>query len=1075
MFDSSGAWLNATFQQPPSGYPQFDSSTAKFAGGARHVCVCTSSNQTDAAYAGTGAWDTRTSFGVDCQAGYDSCDPSPCQNGGTCADEHGQFSCSCAAGYSGWTCDFAEHMTPTQPLGGTIQAVATFNQDGVLGSISMTQNASDSTAPTTVVVNLQGLLDGPNPWHVHSSPVTIEHNCGRNSTGGHFLEHDKNHGDIWDLGAAMSLLGAEASVDALPGVVNMSATDASLPLSGDQSVIGKSIVIHKKTNNERWVCATIQQVGGAATNGLTEHCSAMATIFEGATADKTLTGGCGGTVGDACTVHCNHGYTTGGQTDYTCTAAGAWEDEDKNSPSVTCTDIDECASSPCVHGECADSTTDHKIAPDVYTCACEEGFFGDNCDADRDECDSNPCENCETNDCCNDGDDAYTCSCKPGYDGDNCATDIDECADQPCQNDATCDDSSTDPHNVEPGAFRCNCVGPYHGDLCDTETDFCRSTPCVNGGTCTGTGDGYSCQCVQGYEGENCDSDIDECASDPCQNEASCAQGIDTYTCSCAQGFHGVNCDASTDNCQSSPCEHVESSCVTTETAYTCTCAAGYVGDNCADTDPCTPTSPCLNDGTCDGSTGSAVCRCALGWHGDVCDAETDECGSNPCANGGTCSDGDNAYTCACDTGHSGDNCEEVVDPCTPNPCQNSGTCSAGDDGSATCTCAAGYFGDLCNTDIDECEPAPCLNGGECSDGVNEYTCACAEGYGGDNCQCGPSDIVSDGECTPCADGKTSNSGKTACEDCAEGFAGTGGTCEQCAAGTKANPPTQSTSCEDCTEAEAGTDGTCAPCEAGKHATNDRTSCDLCGAGQYRSGDDTTGSCVQCPPGSHPNGGSTDCEACDLGKAGDTGTCDACVAGKEGAPNHATSCAECGDGLMSDGTACIACPDGQAASEDHTECVVASQVGESGTCELTTAAMCLVLDSVALLTPVNGKHWNDDAANELTNGFVFDSDDDYIADLFAGPCSADGCGDDGDGGIVVAPLAKGDNSEFTAEIAVDSMDACQGLIDLFTTQLADSTSSLMTCAGGDLDPCWELDPGQTLNAHCIDTTADSGR
>ena len=138
--------------------------------------------------------------------------------------------------------------------------------------------------------------------------------------------------------------------------------------------------------------------------------------------------------------------------------------------------------------------------------------------------------------------------------------------------------------------------------------------------------------------------------------------------------------------------------------------------------------------------------------------------------------------------------------------------------------------------------------------------------------------------------------------------------------------------------------------------------------------------------------------------------------------------------------------------------------------------MCLVLDSVALLTPVHGGHWNGRAANELSEGFVYDMypDNVYIADLAPGPCSADGCGDDGDGGIVVAPLSKGDNSEFTAEIAVDSMDACQALIEMFNAQLADSTSSLMSCDGGGLSPCWELDPDQTVTTHCIDT-ADSGR
>ena len=1073
-FDSdSGALQAAGFQQTPPGYPQFVRSEGKFSNGARYVCVCGSTNQTAAAYVGTGAWDTRTRYGTDCQGFSDACSSNPCQNGAACEDDSlsgSGYTCTCLGGWSGPNCEYAEHMTPTQPIGALIQAVATFNQDGVVGSITLKQDAANSAAPTAVVVHLAGLEDGPNPWHVHNSAVTIPGDCSLYSTGGHFLESSKDHGDIWDLGAAMSLLGAEAAVDAQPGVVNMTATDATLPLSGDQSVIGKSIVIHKHTNNERWVCATITQVGGAATNGFAESCGAMAASFAEATADKTFTGGCDGAAGDACTVHCNPGFTTQGQTDYTCSAAGAWEDEDKQSPSVTCTDINECESSPCVHGACADSTTSHKVAPAIYSCTCEDGYFGDNCDAASDECDSHPCQNCETNDCCTDGDNAYTCACKPGFEGENCATDIDECASEPCQNGATCDDSNTDQHGVEPGVFRCTCVGSYHGELCDTETDFCAPAPCINGGTCTGTEDSYTCQCADGFEGDNCDTDVDECASSPCQNEAPCTQGIATYSCSCQLGFLGTNCDATADNCASSPCQQVGSTCETSETAYTCTCAAGFTGDNCDATDPCTPTNPCLNAGTCDGSTGSAVCTCALGWHGDVCSEDTDECASSPC-NTGTCTDGTNAYTCTCDAGHTGDNCDEVADPCTPSPCANGGDCSAGDAGAAVCACAAGYFGDLCETNVDECEPAPCLNGGECTDGVNAFTCACADGYGGDTCQCGPSDTVSDGQCTACPDGKTSNSDKTACEDCPEGTAGTGGTCEQCTAGTKAVPPTQSTSCEDCTGAEAGSDGTCTACDAGQHAAENHQSCVACDAGKYRSGDDTTGSCVACDAGSQPNGGFTGCVACPVGKAGDTGTCHACEAGKEGAPNHPVTCTDCGDGTSSpDGTACVVCPDGQTATPDHTECVVASQVGESGTCELTGATMCLVLDSVALTGAVpHAKHFSTNAQNELADGFL--SNNTFIAGLYPGPCDANGNCDHG--GIVVAPVGR-DDQAFTAEIAVDSMDACQGLIDLFTSQLADPDSSLNTCSGGDLNPCWELDTAQTLDTHCIDAT-DGGR
>jgi hypothetical protein len=122
---------------------------------------------------------------------------------------------------------------------------------------------------------------------------------------------------------------------------------------------------------------------------------------------------------------------------------------------------------------------------------------------------------------------------------------------------------------------------------------------------------------------------------------------------------------------------------------------------------------------------------------------------------------------------------------------------------------------------------------------------------------------------------------------------------------------------------------------------------------------------------------------------------------------------------------------------------------------------------------VTGKYWNDDAANELADGFVCDSDDDFIANLLSGPCSEDawtGRPDCSDGGIVVdGAMANGDDhNSFTVEFALDSIDACQGLIDMFASQMADPTSALMACDGGDLDPCWDIDPSQTLDTHCID-------
>ena len=52
-------------------------------------------------------------------------------------------------------------------------------------------------------------------------------------------------------------------------------------------------------------------------------------------------------------------------------------------------------------------------------------------------CSSSPCTSngvCQSNS--NQGD--YTCICQPGYEGTNCETDKNECASQPCQNNANC-------------------------------------------------------------------------------------------------------------------------------------------------------------------------------------------------------------------------------------------------------------------------------------------------------------------------------------------------------------------------------------------------------------------------------------------------------------------------------------------------------------------------------------------------------------------------------------------------------------------------------------------------------------
>lgn len=54
-----------------------------------------------------------------------------------------------------------------------------------------------------------------------------------------------------------------------------------------------------------------------------------------------------------------------------------------------------------------------------FRCICQKGFSGDLCDANIDECSSNPCTNGGT---CVDKIDSFKCHCPPGYADTLCQT-----------------------------------------------------------------------------------------------------------------------------------------------------------------------------------------------------------------------------------------------------------------------------------------------------------------------------------------------------------------------------------------------------------------------------------------------------------------------------------------------------------------------------------------------------------------------------------------------------------------------------------------------------------------------------
>ncbi len=92
----------------------------------------------------------------------------------------------------------------------------------------------------------------------------------------------------------------------------------------------------------------------------------------------------------------------------------------------TCSDLDECAGSPC------DENAQCTNLPGSVECACLDGWVGDGSTcADVDECLLEPCA---INAACTNLPGAFECVCLHGWTGDGAAcSDVDECAvDHPC-------------------------------------------------------------------------------------------------------------------------------------------------------------------------------------------------------------------------------------------------------------------------------------------------------------------------------------------------------------------------------------------------------------------------------------------------------------------------------------------------------------------------------------------------------------------------------------------------------------------------------------------------------------------
>ncbi|OWF41210.1 delta-like protein D [Mizuhopecten yessoensis] len=308
---------------------------------------------------------------------------------------------------------------------------------------------------------------------------------------------------------------------------------------------------------------------------------------------------------------------------------------------------EQCEKYPgCMNGTCTKP----------WECICEEGWGGLFCNQDLNFCTHHsPCRNGGI--CTNTGQGSYTCTCQSGFMGTNCEIEMDDCEQQPCQNGGTCQDSGT--------GYKCKCPDGFTGRRCDTLAVSCENEPCKNGAPCENTNTSYRCTCLPGYTGYNCDAEINECAAYPCLNKGRCVDELNGYRCVCAVGFQGQHCEENIVDCKQNTCLN-GGTCRDRINGFECHCIPGFVGSLCQkDVDDC-ELRPCSNGGTCHDKVNDFTCDCLPGFTGKDCRVIKNECENDPCKNGGSCMDLLNDFQCLCLSGFSGKDCR-ITDDTTPN------------------------------------------------------------------------------------------------------------------------------------------------------------------------------------------------------------------------------------------------------------------------------------------------------------------------------------------------------------------------------------------------------------------------